>query len=99
MRRERLAIAALILILVGLPLITLGYQRVLRPALSGTRVIDIRAAVPESGGFQPDSIRVAAGETVTLRYRDSMQQERLSSTQLKEKLSSQLSLSHLLTKL
>ncbi|OQB61107.1 MAG: Glycine--tRNA ligase [Bacteroidetes bacterium ADurb.Bin141] len=35
-------------------------------------------------------------ETVTLRYRDSMQQERLSSTQLKEKLSSQLSLSHLL---
>ncbi len=68
MRRERLAIAALILILVGLPLITLGYQRMLRPALSGVRVIDIRAAVPESGGFQPDSIRVAAGEIVTLRF-------------------------------
>jgi len=59
---------ALVLILVGLPLTVLGYQFVLRPALAGVRTIDITAAAPELGGFQPESIRVAAGETVRLRF-------------------------------
>jgi heme/copper-type cytochrome/quinol oxidase subunit 2 len=31
-------------------------------------MIDIRAAAPEAGGFQPDAIQVKAGETVTLRF-------------------------------
>ena len=32
------------------------------------RVIDIVAAVPEAGGFQPNAITVETGETVTLRF-------------------------------
>ncbi len=66
--RERLALAITAAILIGLPLIMLGYQFVLRPRMSNTRVIDIRAAAPENGGFQPDSISVEAGETITLRF-------------------------------
>jgi mono/diheme cytochrome c family protein/plastocyanin len=68
MRREWIARTALLLILVGLPTVILGYQFWIRPATNGIRVIDIRAAAPEAGGFQPDSIQVQAGETVTLRF-------------------------------
>jgi plastocyanin/mono/diheme cytochrome c family protein len=67
-RGESLAILALILILVGLPAAALGYQSVLRPALAEVRTIDIVAAAPEAGGFQPDAVRIAAGETVRLRF-------------------------------
>ncbi len=62
------AVAAIALIVLGLPLAVLGYEHLLRPVLAETRVIDIRAAAPEAGGFQPDSIQVAAGEPVTLRF-------------------------------
>ena len=67
-RGESLAISALLLILVGLPVAFLGYQFLLRPALADVRTIDIVAAAPEVGGFQPDGIRVPAGETVHLRF-------------------------------
>lgn len=67
-RSERLALFVVGLIVIGLPALVLGYQYGLRPSMSGPRVIDIRAAAPENGGFQPDSIRVVAGETVTLRF-------------------------------
>lgn len=67
-RREAVALGVMLLILVGLPAITLGYQYVLRPRLASTRVIDINAAAPEAGGFAPDTIQVEAGETVTLRF-------------------------------
>jgi plastocyanin len=67
-RSERLALLSLILILIGLPLLTLGYQYVLRPKMADVRVIDIVAAAPETGGFHPESIRVAAGEPVRLRF-------------------------------
>ncbi len=67
-RGESLAIVALLLILVALPAGVLGYQFLLRPALADVRTIDIVAAAPEDGGFEPDSIRVAAGETVRLRF-------------------------------
>jgi plastocyanin/mono/diheme cytochrome c family protein len=56
------------MILVGLPAAALGYQFVLRPALADVRTIDITASAPELGGFQPDGIRVAAGERVRLRF-------------------------------
>jgi plastocyanin len=62
------ALVALIVILVGLPLAALGYQFFLRPAMASVRIIDIVAAVPEAGGFQPDAIRIPAGETVRLRF-------------------------------
>ena len=67
-RGERLALIALALILIGIPIVILGYQFFLRPALADVRTIDIVAAAPEAGGFQPDTIRVAAGETVRLRF-------------------------------
>ncbi len=67
-QRELLALFALGLILLGLPLAVLGYQYWLRPALSPNRIIDIAARVPEQAGFAPDAIRVAVGETVTLRF-------------------------------
>ncbi len=65
---ERLAIIALVLILIGLPIAIFGYQYGLRPALAGVRTIDIIAAAPEDGGFQPDAIEVQKGETVRLRF-------------------------------
>ena len=72
-RRGELAVlVVLVLILVVLPVSVLGYQFVLRPmlpqVLSQVRVIDIVAAAPEAGGFQPDTIRVPAGERVRLRF-------------------------------
>lgn len=67
-RRELSARVLALLMLVGLPMVLLGYQFGLRPALAPHRVIDIRAAAPEAGGFQPASVRVEAGETVTLRF-------------------------------
>lgn len=67
-KRELAARIALLLILVGLPLLILGYQYIVRPTMNGTRVIDIVAAIPEAGGFQPNSIQASAGETITLRF-------------------------------
>lgn len=67
--REHIAWLIAALILLGLPAAALGYEYVIRPAQAEHRVIDIVAAAPEVGGFQPDSIDVAAGETVTLRFR------------------------------
>ena len=67
-RSELAAVAALLLVVIGLPVTILGYQFGLRPGLAEVRTIDIVAAAPEAGGFQPDSIRVAAGETVRLRF-------------------------------
>jgi hypothetical protein len=60
-RSEWLAGAALIFILVIFPATLLAYQFWLRPVLADIRTIEIVAAAPEAGGFQPDSIRVAAG--------------------------------------
>lgn len=67
-RAELLALVAVGLILIGLPAAVLGYQYGLRPALADMRTLDIVAAAPEAGGFQPDTLRVAAGETVRLRF-------------------------------
>jgi len=67
-RREITARIAVFIILVGLPLVTLGYQFGIRPQLVDIRTIDIVAAAPEAGGFDPEIIRIAAGETVRLRF-------------------------------
>ncbi len=65
---ETIAIAALLLILVAFPAAVLLYQFVVRPALADVRTIDITAQIPESGGFTPETIRIAARETVRLRF-------------------------------
>ncbi len=70
-RRERVALVIALLILIGLPIAILGYQYWLRPTLAKTRTIDVIASVPEAGGFQPGSINVKAGETITLRFSSS----------------------------
>ena len=65
---ERGALVALLLILVAFPAAVLGYQFFLRLALTDVPVIDIVARVPEAGGFAPEVIRLAAGQTVRLRF-------------------------------
>jgi len=67
-RGEFVVLILLVLILVVVPATILGYQFVLRRALSDVRTIDIVAAAPEAGGFRPDAIRVPAGERVRLRF-------------------------------
>jgi mono/diheme cytochrome c family protein/plastocyanin len=67
-KKELLALGAVLFILVGLPVLVLGYQFGLRPALAQARTIDIVVAAPETGGFQPENVRIAAGETVRLRF-------------------------------
>lgn len=67
-RREAFAIIIVLLILVGLPVATLGYQGWLRPVLAPTHTVDVKAAAPEAGGFQPDSIQVEVGQPFTLRF-------------------------------
>ena len=65
--RENAARLVLLCILIGLPLAVLLYQQVHFQS-SSIRVIDVTAFIPENGGFQPDSISVQEGETVTLRF-------------------------------
>ena len=67
-RREFAARILLLLIVVGLPTSVFIYQFLVRPTMNQHRVIDIAAVIPENGGFQPNSIQVNAGETVTLRF-------------------------------
>lgn len=57
----------LLWLLVPVPAVMMGLQRP-QTINAGVRIIDIIAAVPEAGGFQPDSIDVRAGETVLLRF-------------------------------
>lgn len=55
----------------GLPLVLALYVFRLNDEsdeVTGNRIINIKAAVPEAGGFEPSSFRVAKGETVTLRF-------------------------------
>lgn len=66
-RGEIVALAALVVILVGFPAGVLLYQFVVRPAVADVRTIDLLARVPETGGITPETIKVAAGEPVRLR--------------------------------
>ncbi len=68
-KRESLALGILAFLLIGLPAIVFGIEYGLRSRSDGLRVITIDMAVPEAGGFSTDSIQVAAGETVILRFR------------------------------
>ena len=65
---EPFALLVVGLILVGLPVATLGYQYWLRPATASARVIDVALRVPEEGGFAPGAITVKMGEQVTLQF-------------------------------
>jgi mono/diheme cytochrome c family protein/plastocyanin len=69
MRQERLALIIVLLILVGLPAVTLAARAGLlaAPPAANERVIELMAAAPESGSWQPETVRVAAGERVRFR--------------------------------
>ncbi|MCO6453505.1 MAG: c-type cytochrome [Caldilineales bacterium] len=68
-RPERIALAFVLLALVGIPLAALGYQFLLRPALAPVRVIELVGRLPtsEQGGWTPETIAVQQGEHVRLR--------------------------------
>lgn len=51
-----------------LPVLIVGYQFFVRPALFGPGVIDIHAVIAESGGFTPSNVQVQVGQTVRLRF-------------------------------
>ncbi len=65
-RGELVALAVLVLLVIGLPAAAFGYQHV-RTAAAGVRVIDLDARLPEDGGWRPEVIRLTAGEPVRLR--------------------------------
>jgi len=66
MKSERLAFTLLILIVFGLPAAAFAYQAA-RTAAVGMRVIDLEAQLPEEGGWEPEVLRITAGEIVHLR--------------------------------
>ena len=57
-----------LLLLICVPAVLIGLQEP-PPAARGVRIVEIAAAVPEAGGFQPDTITVYAGQRVQLRFR------------------------------
>jgi plastocyanin len=69
--RELFARMTVGFILLGLPGLILGYQHWLRPEMYSTRMIDIRMAAPEAGGFSTSAIRMNIDESVTLRFSSS----------------------------
>lgn len=55
-------------LLILLPALIIGLQQS-QTVMGGVRVIEVTAAAPEAGGFQPDNIAVRAGDKVLLRFR------------------------------
>lgn len=67
-RRELLALAVVLLLVVGLPVTVLGYQLLVQPrGEQGLKVFDVVAQMPEGGGWQPERISVTQGDRVRLR--------------------------------
>ncbi len=66
MKRNTLALIAVLLVVVAFPASLFGYQA-LRTQAARVRIIDITARTPESGGFSPDHIVLKAGEPMRLR--------------------------------
>lgn len=66
MKGDLLALLFLVLVVVGLPMAAFAYQHT-RTAGDDLQVIELDARLPEEGGWQPESIRVQAGERVKLR--------------------------------
>lgn len=66
---ERLALALVLLVFIGLPLALLGTQMAGRYLAGGMHTIDLVARLPTAnqGGWTPDLIRIEKGERVRLR--------------------------------
>lgn len=67
---EWLALAVVLLIVIGMPLAMLGYQFGLRPALAdGVQMVEIIGRLPQHGGWSPETVRVEVGKPVRLIMR------------------------------
>ena len=66
-RRERAALGLVLLVVLGLPLVVVGFKRL--QAAGPARVIELTARLPtaEQGGWTPEVITVQRGERVQLR--------------------------------
>ncbi|MCS7220874.1 MAG: c-type cytochrome [Anaerolineae bacterium] len=65
--REKLALATVLLIVIGMPLAALGYQFGLRPVLAGSaQWVELTGRLPQRGGWSPETIRVEVGRSVRL---------------------------------
>lgn len=66
-RPERIALGLVLLVILGLPLAVLGYQRL--QATGPVRVIELAGRLPtaDHGGWTPETITVQKGERVRLR--------------------------------
>lgn len=69
LRREIIAVIALVFILLGIPATAWAVEKFGRAEQGGLRVITVDMSAPEAGGFSPDIIDVDVGETVILRFR------------------------------
>ncbi len=67
MKRNFFASLILLLILVALPALIFGARHA-QGSRDGIRVVEIRATVPDAGGFVPDRLTLIAGEKVILRF-------------------------------
>ncbi|OGL26168.1 MAG: hypothetical protein A3G97_13555 [Candidatus Rokubacteria bacterium RIFCSPLOWO2_12_FULL_69_21] len=65
-RTERLALAVVLAIVIGLPVAVFSYQRLYGPA-ARTDAIFLRVRTVEGGGFDPARIVVKRGERVRIR--------------------------------
>lgn len=65
-RTERLALAVVLAIVIGLPAAVFSYQRLYRPATRAGEIF-LRARTAEGGGFDPARIVVRRGERVRIR--------------------------------
>lgn len=66
-RRSKPLPKYLLWLLIPLPALLIGLHHG-RFNLGGVRIVDVTAAIPEAGGFQPPSIEVQTGEKVLLRF-------------------------------
>ena len=67
-RREMIALAIVLIIIIGLPAAALGYQFGLRPALArGVQEVEIVGRLPQDGGWSAETVRVEVGKPVRLR--------------------------------
>ncbi len=66
-RSEVLALLVVLLVVLGISVASFAYQWALTRAASQVKVFELLAQMPEGGGWQPERIRVTAGDRVRLR--------------------------------
>ncbi len=65
---ETLAVILLVVVLIGIPAASLGYEYALKPAREDGHVVEIVARAPENGGFSVGTIEAFTDTPITLRF-------------------------------